>query len=124
MKQYYALILLLAVSCSKFNTEYSQPEIPAKFEFVKVGDPVEKVYATLGVPMFIDANLNRSGGTYRQESLGKVNLENVLLACSNTNVELTLIYSQPKTSGKNYILYEVVVREGRVSEKAGPSYQD
>jgi len=116
---------VLLIGCSEANTEYARPEVTKRFELIQVGDSVEKVYRTIGPPLFIDLNPDQSGnGAYRQESLKHTDLKTVVRFSTETNKELYLTYSQPKKMGKNYVLYAVDIREGKVFRKLGPSYQD
>jgi hypothetical protein len=119
------LLSFLATGCYEAKTEFNHPQLARRFELVRVGDAVEKVYENIGPPLFIDVNPDKAGsGAYRQESFGRTDLASVLSVSSETNKELYLTYSQPQRAGQNYVLYAVYIREGKVFRKIGPSYQD
>jgi hypothetical protein len=127
MKALYIFVAFILTGCSEWNTRYGHPDLKAKFKLIQTGDSVETVYATIGPPLFIDVNPDRAGsGAYQQESLGTVDLSVVMRVSADTNKELYLTYSHPKKGkgGKNYILYAIDIRGGKVFRKVGPSYQD
>jgi hypothetical protein len=119
------MISLIVAGCSEQNTEYSQTRLPDTFEHITIGDSVEQVYATIGPPLFVDVNPDLKGnGGYQTTSLGRTDLSAVRQVLADTNKGLYLVYSQPKKAGKNYILYQIEIRDGKVFQKSGPSYQD
>lgn len=107
------------------NTKYAQPNIQSNFARISVGDSVKHVYTVLGSPLRLHVDPDMAGdGAYRQRADHDVSLSHVSELMKDTNVSVSLIYSDPKTTKLHYLFYYVVVSDAVVERAGGPVEMD
>jgi hypothetical protein len=108
------------------NTRYSRNSLQEAFSTIVSGDSLATVDSKVGPPLFALF----SGAVVEEpywgwsERVYEYDEERIVAASTNRKLRVFLVYSEPKNPNRNYMLYRVEMKDGKVHEAYGSMEMD